>query len=455
MSRSIHSTRRDLADLEGADVPDNDERARELSRLQNDLRKKRRIKSQVHQQRRASQRTAPTSVKAIAVQEFEASQHNHYPATPDDVRAILRSLPGGVADGLEAVELRAGAEYQRELVIEEEFFECKPDPLTGRLGLELMPGVFTPPLLGCYLPARNLIYLFGYVYDEGTANREIVESYIRLQMLSTFVHEVAHHFDCSSRIDRDRWRADDHDKCEIYAENVQHDWLARHVIPYLETSCADQYAQLQRWLQTHVGTEMPLQLLAGDPRSTARNGKIFIATLFNTSRAFEDLVAAVAREQPRDMVRIEFARNLHYAEEYDIPERILRAVLKADPKNTDAIALQADIAEHRRDDSLAVELAERALALDKGNGDALRVLTLVYKRTSNWQKLIQIARRMLDKRGDDLADVVWALECFALARLRQGRLEKFELILAELESLDCRMAVHSLKRLRTLAAEQE
>jgi tetratricopeptide (TPR) repeat protein len=453
MSRSIHRTRGELEDLEHGDAVDSEKRARELTKLQNELLKKRRIKSQVRDLRRSSREPVPTSVEAIPIQECEASRHNHYPATPEDIRAVLRNLPSGISDGLEAVELRAGVEYQRELVVENELFQSEPDPLTGRQGLELMPGVFTPPLVGCYLPARNLIYLFAYVYDLGIANREIIEFYICLQMLSTFVHEVAHHFDCTSRVDRDRWRADDRDKCEIYAEDVQHDWLAKYVIPYLETSCVDQSAQLQRWLLTHVGTEVPLRLLAGDPRSTTRNGKIFTTTLFNTSGAFEDLVTAVAQKQPGDTIRIDFARNLHYAEEYDVPERILQSVLDENPKNADAIALTADIAEHRHDDSLAIELAERALAIDKGNRDALRVLTLVYERTSNWQRLFQSARRLLNERWDDMPDVIWALECCGRARFHQGRLDKFEMITAELESLHIRIAERSLKRLQALACE--
>jgi len=396
----------------------------------------------------------PTPIEAIPIQEFEAARHYHYPANAEHVRGVLRNLPGGIADGLEAVELRAGVEYQREFAAEDESSGSEPDPLTGRQAVELMPGVFTPPVLGCYLPARSQIYLFAYVYDLGIANLEIIEFYIRLQMLSTFVHEVAHHFDFTSRVDRDRWRADDREKCEIYAENVQHEWLAKYVIPYLETSSADQSAQLQRWLRAHVGTEVPLRLLAGDPRSTTRDGKIFVTTLFNTSRAFEDLVTAVTQEQPKEIIRIDFARNLHFAEEYDVPDRILQAVLHDNPRNADAIALSADIAEHRHEDSRAIELAERALAIDRSNGDALRVLTLVFERTSNWQRLFQTARRLLNERWDDMHDVVWALECCARARFHQGRLDKFEVIVAELESLDSRMAKRSLKRLRVLASKQ-
>ncbi len=455
MSRSIHRTRRELEDLQHGDTAASEERARELAKLHKELQKKRRIKSRVRGLRRSRPEAVPASVEAIPIQQFDASRYNSYPATPDDLRAVLRNLPSGVADGLEAIELRAGVEYQRELAVQDESFESEPDPLTGRQGVELMPGVFTPLSLGCYLPARRLIYLFSYVYDLEIANREIIEVYVRLQMLSTFVHEVAHHFDFTLRVGRDRWRADDRHKCEIYAEDVQHDWLATYVIPYLETSCGDQCAQLQRWLQTHVGTEVPLHLLAGDPRSTVRDNKILITTFFNTCRAFEVLVAAVTKEQPRDVIRIEFARNLHYAEEYDVPLRILQSVLDENPKHADAIALMADIAEHREQDALAIELAERALALDKGNSDALRVLTLVYKRAANWQRLLQSARKMLAERWDDVYDVVWALECCGRARFHQGRMDKFEIITDTLKSLDHRLAERSLRRLQELASEKE
>ena len=456
MSRSIHRTRRELTDLETAHVSDSENRAYRLAVLLEELRKKRRIKRQVRNLRHSNGELPPSPIESIPVQEFQASPHIHYPASSEDVRAVLRNLPGGVADGLEAVELRAGVEDQREFVAEEEDTESEPDPLTGRYGMELMPGVFTPPVLGYYLPARSLICLFAYVYDLEIANREIVEFYIRLQMLSTFVHEVAHHYDCTSRVERDRWRFDDYVKNEIYAESIQYDWQAKYVIPYLETSCADQAAQMQRWLQAHVGAEVPLQLLAGDPRSTSRNGSILTAMLYNTCRAFEELVTAVALEQPRDKIQIDFARNLHYAQEYSVPERILQFVLDENPKNVEAIALTADIAEHRGNDSLAVELAERALAIEKNDRDALMVLTYVYQRTSNWRRLYQSAQRLLDNESDgNPLDVIWALECCARARFHQGRTHDFELILTEIDSFGSRMADRSVKRLKGLESEQD
>ena len=453
MSRSIHRTRRELSELTSTSGPGSEQRAQQLVELKKELRKKRRIKHQVRNLRLSRGGPPPTPIEAIPVQEFQASAHNHYPANPEDVRAVLRSLPSGIADGLEAIELRAGVEHQRQAVVRVGNSKCKPDPLTGRQSIETMPGVFTPLVLGCYHPSRNLIYLFSYVYNRGIAHREIIEFYIRLQMLSVFVHEVAHHFDCTSRVARDRWRVDDSSKCEIYAEDVQHDWLAKYVIPYLETCCAEQSAEMQRWLQTHVGTTIPLHLLAGDPRSTTRDGKIFIPS-FNTSHAFESLVTAVAEEQSEDKIRTDFARDLHYATEYDVPERILESVLGENPKNTDAIALMADIAEHRGQDSLAVELAERALAIEKNNIQALVVLTFVFRRNSDWQRLLRSARRLYDCSGD-IFDIVWAMECGAVVRFHQGQMEKFEVVVAELESLGFSTSDRSAKRLRELADESE
>ena len=110
MSRSIHRTRRELEDLERGDAADSERRVRELTKLHNELQKKRRIKSQVRNLRRSSGEPVPTSVEAIPIREFEASRHNHYPATPNDIRAVLRSLPAGTSVGvLRTSEIPSGA----------------------------------------------------------------------------------------------------------------------------------------------------------------------------------------------------------------------------------------------------------------------------------------------------------------------------------------------------------
>ncbi len=450
MARSIHATRRQLAELEQASFVDAETRSRRLLELQSELRKKRRVKRQVRERRRSP--NAPTSIPsgAIPVQVFDTSPFAHYPAGPADLRAVLTAVPGGVADGLEAVELRMGETRQRDLLDEHKWGAVEPDPFTGRHGCEVMPNVFSGLSLGCYYPHRALIHLFGYVYPADISNLEVVEFYLRLKMLSTFVHEIAHHYDFTFRVFGDRWRADDKEKVEVYAEQVQHEWMTRYVIPYLETTNADQVAGMKRWIEGHVGAQVPLHLLAGDPRSTPKKGNIYISAFFSTSHAFEQLVTMVAQERPPDEIRVEFARELHYASEYAVPERILESVLADTPKHVDALALRADIAEHQGEFHTAIELARRALTIQRDHIDALQVLADVYEQTNDWKRLIRTTDRLLDLCQDIPFHFICALTHRATALLYLGRPNEAEEAIAALESTSQRRAIRNAKRLRRL-----
>ena len=44
-----------------------------------------------------------------------------------------------------------------------------------------------------YFPLSATIRLYAYVYDAALPNREMLEVYLRLRMLSTLLHEIAHH----------------------------------------------------------------------------------------------------------------------------------------------------------------------------------------------------------------------------------------------------------------------
>jgi hypothetical protein len=271
MSRSEHATRRDPRD------PD-------------DLDRKRRIKALVAEER-LRPKSAPAMLGADSVAITIEDHHGpfvHYPASIDDLRAVIARLPVGVINGITRIELslgRAPAEHAGE--------EADPvDPLIGRAGIEVVPGVYSSRVLGTYTLDGGRIRLFAYIYDPDRADRGVFELYLRLRQLATFMHELGHHQNESTRVARGRWRADVHDEHEMYAEAVQYAWTADVVVPYLEEAYPVEVAALRSWMIQHGGIALPLEVLAGDPRTT--NGIDGERLFFGVDGAFEQLLRDVA-----------------------------------------------------------------------------------------------------------------------------------------------------------------
>ena len=184
----------------------------------------------------------------------DEDEYVHYPASPDDIRNVIRLLPKGAMDGIDSVLLCLGTGFQIRRN-NSKFSGTEPDPYTGRSGDESLPGVYTGRSLGVYTLDQRKIYIFAYVYDPALPEREMWELYMRLHMLSTFVHEAAHHYDNMSRVARGRWLTDSKEKREIYAEKGQHDWTQSGVIPYLRQAYPEQSQAIEDWVD-HSGRSL-------------------------------------------------------------------------------------------------------------------------------------------------------------------------------------------------------
>src|SRR6266849_3948559 len=159
MSRSIHRTRRELAEAKERDYADAEQRERELQAIAEQLEKKRRIKGQVQSERRIDEglRT-PVSPEAIPINVRDESDFVHYPAGVEDIRELMRRLPVGVLDGIRSIDLCLGREDQADMA--EEWPNDKADPFVGRVGVELWTGVFSGRTLGRYHGPTARIRLF-------------------------------------------------------------------------------------------------------------------------------------------------------------------------------------------------------------------------------------------------------------------------------------------------------
>ncbi|MCP4247309.1 MAG: hypothetical protein GY778_09705, partial [bacterium] len=280
MSRSIHRTKHDLERLERFDTSDDARRLAEIERAREELARKRRIKSQVQAERRGNVlRAAALPTEQITIRERDSGEYVHFPATPADLRALLNRLPGGASDALTLIELCLGKGYQKQQT-GELYATAVPDPHTGRIGHELIPGYFSGTSHGHYACETPIIRLFAYVYALSAPFRREIELFCKMLMLSTFVHELAHHHDFSMRVARERWLADQDDKLEMYAEQIQHEWVQQFVVPYLLETYPEEVAALDRWITHYGGAKIPLSMLAGDPRKTAVRGCVTEVAFF-------------------------------------------------------------------------------------------------------------------------------------------------------------------------------
>ena len=400
MSRSIHTTTRELARLAATSFGGPDRRRPVLARAREELAQKRRIKAAVARERRRVLRgVGPTPMETIPIVATGAGDCVHHPASPDDVRAVLRLLPAGVLDGLSRVELRLGAEVQRQREAADPG-GADPDPFVGRLGYECLPGVFTGRVLGTYHPARASIHLNAYVHHPSTPLREVWEILLRLWALGTLVHEVAHHHDHTRRVARGRWMAHGRERVETYAEDRQHAWTQAVVVPYLRRAYPAEVDRVERWVAHHGGVLLPLETLADDPRGTRKGGRVSLNVVcWPMAQLLRSLVGEVIAGRPLAACRVEFARDLHYREMYDAALASLARVLADEPAHAGALTLRADILEHqgRHDDALAT-----ARAVVDGHPDlvdAWEVISDALEALGRWDELRAAADRLVALHG--------------------------------------------------------
>jgi hypothetical protein len=138
-------------------------------------------------------------------------------------------LPVGVADGISSIQFQVGTAYVNDHAASTDAL----DPVIGRRGEEVYPGVYLPSIRGVYHTVNNDIKLFGYVRVPDVTLLPWQVQELRFAMLRTLVHEVAHHFDRVARVARGRWRMDSTDKDEQYADEMAISWCLDVVVPYL------------------------------------------------------------------------------------------------------------------------------------------------------------------------------------------------------------------------------
>src|SRR6185436_4288863 len=107
MSRSIHTTHGDLSREKRCSYSSKELHRQRLRELASAIGKKQRIKLHSRQDRRKRRAAdvGPLATDEIPIEVVDEGPWIHYPAAPDDLRAVLARLPAGVLDGLGGIRL--------------------------------------------------------------------------------------------------------------------------------------------------------------------------------------------------------------------------------------------------------------------------------------------------------------------------------------------------------------
>lgn len=400
MARSFHTTRRELEEAKRQQYVLKEQREAHLKQLDEALEKKRSAKKHSLADRGEKPSPLATLPEQVPIRIIETGPYIHYPATAEDMLAVLRMLPAGVLDGIKSIELCLGAEQQESTTPFDTPLE--QDPYVGRRGYELIPGVYHGQCLGSYWPEKSGIWLLAYVYDAALPDREMWEWYMRFHALRTLVHELAHHYDCTNRIARGRWRGDNEERVEYYAEYNSYCWTRDIVIPYLETTYPCQAQQFSAWLQYHGGVAIPLSSIIDKP-SPMKNGERMYGSsnIFTLESIIESLAGDVVKGDPVAVTRLDFARGLHYGEAYAPALQILDDLLAEQPDNLEIVTLQADIYVHQERYDEAEQLARQVVEVNPEIEDAWLVLANVSEAKKDAVKLLEAIEQAIALAAQD------------------------------------------------------
>jgi tetratricopeptide (TPR) repeat protein len=420
MSRSIHATLRQLEEAKRYGYAWPQQRRAHVEQINALLDRKRIVKAYVGYSRQTPMPQAPpVDVECIPIQVYDQNEYIYYPASVEDVRAVMRRLPAGTLDGLRRIELCLGRQYQRK-ALDVDDFPLESDPYVGRLGVEICPGVFAGRYSGTYFSQQATIRLYAYVYAPSLPNRKILEVYLRLCMLSTLLHEIAHHMQRVIQGQRGRWCVAPGELTERDAEQREYQWAQAVAAPYLEQTYPKEVKALYEWMAFHGGAAISLAALAEAPVEPG---------LWSSQIAFESLVEAVHTQQPLKETRLGFANNLYHAEHHAEALQIIERVLVDHPQDAEALTLQAHVYNRQKRYAEAEQIALAVISSDERCVDAWKELAAVAEAQGNW--------RLLEQATTKVIELSERLQIFALGDRARARLElgQFQEAEADMEAL--------------------
>lgn len=406
MSRSIHTTWRDYIREKRNSYSDIEYKNTHLSQMQKEIRDKQLIKKRKKLERKLEDVMfdihEDIDLSSIDIRVLDSGEYIHYIAKKEDLIGVAKRLPRGVLLGINSINFCLGKEYHDE---DGDYgdFETR-DPYTGRICCESNGPMYISPVRGSYYPDTCKIFLYAFVYDRKELTLEIIESFLRLQTLATFIHEVAHHDDNMRRKRRGRWLGLNEWKCEDYAYLQQMEWAEKSLVPYLLDEYPDEYPQLLSWIKEYGGVDFSLIELTGEAKAKK---------IVSASSAIEELFANVINNKSACETMLEFAKDLHLGDYYEQCLGVLDTLLGKFPKDAEALGVKADTLVHMEKYSEAEAAARECLEIDMYNINALDTLCDVQKEAKDWHSLKKISLLGIQAAKDDS----WKLRLFLEARI--------------------------------------
>lgn len=358
--------------------------------------RKKRIKRSIAAERRNDppplESTAVEVTPVLTLDEGGVVLHG---ASADDIRAVLCRLPESARHGLAEIRLSLGVAEQEEHAKQETDAAFR-DPVLGRPGGTLIPGVYTGHVLGSFSRRSGVISIYAYVVDTDatTMPKDAMRVYLRLTALTTLIHEVAHHHDMAMRVRRGRWLSDKEENAEAYAEKMTRQWTAEILPRYLQETYSNEVKSLLDWLDSMTGIRLRLEFFLDQSET-------FLPIAYLFRRWLEEL----AKSPTQSESRISFAQWIVYADRYAESLGIVDQLLANRGDWPEALILRAELLNYLRRFDDAYEQAERILKNEPDCVAALQIKSAVFEERKDWHNLlsnsdesIKFAERPSDKR---------------------------------------------------------
>lgn len=389
-----------------------------------DLRRKHAVKLQVGEERRCPEPPSLSRPTSIQIDVESPLPRVHHALSADDVLSLLAALPAGATDGIARIHLCLGKEYMAEQAVEG---EPQPDPWTGRLGYENLPGIYTGYILGTYSPWSGCISIYAWVYDEESLSRVLPRAasmaYMRLRAAKSLLHEVAHHHDFL-RVRRGRWIPFREGRREHYAEQREHAWMDEIGLAWLEHRFPTETAALVQWLTEFAGIKIPLSFIAGDTRDMGRDGRRQNSRTINYPVEYfvADLAEGPLPPRPSAETALAFALSARLANEYEISLRVTERARQRHPELIAALRGSASSLYFLKRYEEAWRLTDRILSQSITDADVWDLRARILTRQKRWQDLLVLCVEWE-------AALPYLIENKGLARIRAvayGGLEQWE-----------------------------
>lgn len=277
MARSIHTQRKDYYHLLRDTFDGPQFIKEELKDIRRKLHGKVFIKKQRKHERKCQKQNRRQQLIPLPytpeVYFEDSSSHIHYPISEKDVNDLFEKLPPYILSGLDSITFCLGKRSQAyDCLLQNKSSHTEYDPYTHRHSTEILPGIYVGNILGQYFVSNRpydqivKIHIYAYVYEEKRAASELVSCYLKMLMLGTLLHEIAHHHDHTNRTARGRWLGiyEPTKKVEAYADQMQERWAKQITIPLLKANYPEETAIFEEWASNHPLIDVPMHLWISD-----------------------------------------------------------------------------------------------------------------------------------------------------------------------------------------------